>query len=288
MPDDESCLYTLMHAPLENHERILREFVIPVVSAIREARELDGIFFARYSVPDWQLRFRILGRSSWIAGPAKRRIEEGLEPLRTAGLVDDVEFATYQREWERYGGEHGMRLAEKLFFHDSLACLALIDAESRGALVKTRREYSLLFVERFLDLFGFDREARIAYYEFAHSWPIADGTWSDDDIAALGRKFESLEPGLVELLRGEQSHDPVAQWGGDEPARIAADCLESSRPVIEELKARLSRGEIQLNPIKLAWSYTHMHCNRLGIDAMPEAILRYFMWRLYTGASLSA
>jgi hypothetical protein len=30
-----------------------------------------------------------------------------------------------------------------------------------------------------------------------------------------------------------------------------------------------------------------MHCNRLGIEAMPEAILRYFMWRLYTGSSLS-
>jgi thiopeptide-type bacteriocin biosynthesis protein len=288
MPADESCLYTLMHAPRENHETILREFVIPVVSSIREAKELDCIFFARYSVPDWQLRFRVLGRPSWIAGPAKRRIDEGLEPLRTAGLVDDVEFATYQREWERYGGERGMRLAEQLFFHDSLACLDLIEAEGRGALAKTRREYSLLFVERFLDLFGFDREARVAYYAFAHSWPLSDGTWNDEDVEALDRKFESLEPGLVELLRGDQSRDPVAQWGGDEPARIAADALDASRPVIEEIKEGLRSGEIPQNPINLAWSYTHMHCNRLGIDAVPEAILRYFMWRLYTGASLPA
>jgi thiopeptide-type bacteriocin biosynthesis protein len=288
MPHDESCLYTLMHAPRENHETLLRELVIPVVREIRDAPELDCIFFARYSVPDWQLRFRVLGRPAWIDGPVKRRIDDALAPLRDAGLTGDVEFATYQREWERYGGERGMRLAERIFLHDSLACLDLIDIEQRGALFKTRREYSLLFVERFLDLLGFDREARIAYYAFAHSWPITDGTWSDEDLRALDRKFASLEPGLVDWLRGEQSRDPSAQWGGDEPARIAVRCLDATRPVLQEVAALHRAGEIRQDLVNLAWSYTHMHCNRLGIDAMPEAILRYFMWRLYTGPSLPA
>ena len=288
MVDDESCLYTLMHAPRESHERLLREFVSPIVREIRDASELDCIFFARYSVPDWQLRFRVLGRSSWVANAVKPRIEEALAPIRASGLVQDVEFATYQREWERYGGTRGMRLAERIFFHDSLACLELIDAESRGALLKSRREYSLLFVERFLDVMEFDREARIAYYEFGHSWPISDGTWTGDDLRALDAKFESLEPGLVELFRGDQSRDETLQWGGAEPSRIAAQCLDASRPVVQELTSRHSAGEIQQDLVNLAWSCTHMHCNRLGIDAVPEAILRYFMWRLYTGASLPA
>jgi len=288
MADDESCLYTLLHAPRESHEQLLREFVIPVVRDIRNAPELDCMFFARYSEPDWQLRFRVLGRPPWVEGPVKRRIEEALEPVRLSGLVRDVEFATYQREWERYGGVLGMPLAEKIFLHDSLACLELIDAESRGALAKTRREYSLLFVERFLDVMGFDRETRIAYYAFAHSWPIRDGTWSDDDLAALDRKFASLEPGLVELFLGATSRDPALQWGGEEPAAIAARCLDASRPVARELTAHHRTGRIPLDLVNLAWSYTHMHCNRLGIDAIAEAILRYFMWRLYTGASLPA
>ena len=285
---DEHCLYTLMHAPRENHERLLCELVIPVVREIREAPELDCIFFARYSVPDWQLRFRVLGRTSWVTGPVKRRIDEALEPIRTSGLVDNVEFATYQREWERYGGERGMPLAEKIFLHDSLACLDLIEAESRGALAKTRREYSLVFVEAFLDMVGFDRDTRIAYYAYAHSWPISDGTWTEADLRALDQKFTSLEPGLVELVRGGQSRDPVAQWGGEEPARIAARCLDASSPVVDEIVSLHRTGMIPKNLVNLVWSYTHMHCNRLGIDAMPEAILRYFMWRLYTGASIPA
>jgi thiopeptide-type bacteriocin biosynthesis protein len=284
--DDESCLYTLMHAPRENHETLLREFVIPVVREIRGRSELDCIFFARYSVPDWQLRFRVLGRRSWIEEAVRPRIDEALRPVRAAGLVGDVEFATYQREWDRYGGEVGMRLAEQIFFQDSLACLALIDAESRGGLAKTRREYSLLYVERFLDLMGFDREARIAYYAFAHSWPKDDGTWNEDDLRALDEKFRALEPGLLDLFRGGQSRDAAAQWGGEEPARIAADGLAASRPIVEELRSQHRAGRIGQELVHLAWSYTHMHCNRLGIDAMPEAILRYFMWRLHTGGSL--
>jgi thiopeptide-type bacteriocin biosynthesis protein len=287
MPSDESCLYTLMHAPRENHERLLREFVIPVASELRDAAELDCLFFARYSEPDWQLRFRVLGRPSWVDGPVKRRIDEALLPVRQSGLVDDIEFATYQREWERYGGERGMQLAEKIFLHDSLASLDLIDAESRGVLAKTRREYSLLFVERFLDLMGFDRDTRIAYYAFAHSWPITDGTWNDGDLRALDAKFEALEPGLVDLLRGDQSRDPATQWGGEEPAGIAARCLDACGVAVEELKSRHRAGAIPQDLVNLAWSYTHMHCNRLGIDAMPEAILRYFMWRLYTGDRFS-
>jgi thiopeptide-type bacteriocin biosynthesis protein len=286
MSADETCLYTLMHAPRENHERLLQQLVIPVVTAIKDAPELDSIFFARYSEPDWQLRFRVLGRPAWVADAVRPRIDAALVPARAAGLFEAVEFAEYAREWERYGGEIGMPLAEKIFFQDSLACLDLIDAESRGELAKSRREYSLLYVERFLDLMGFDRETRIAYYAFAHSWPITDGTWTNDDMDALDRKFQALEPGLVELIG--QGRETESAWGGAAPARIAARCLDATRPVVDELLAHHRAGRIPADIVNLAWSYTHMHCNRLGIDAMPEAILRYFMWRLYTGASLPA
>jgi thiopeptide-type bacteriocin biosynthesis protein len=283
MPGDEACLYTLMHAPRESHERLLRELVIPVVTTIKDAPELDSIFFARYSEPDWQLRFRVLGRTSWVAMAVRPLIDAALVPAREAGLFEEVEFAQYDREWERYGGEIGMPLAERIFFQDSLACLDLIDAESRGEIAKSRREYSLLYVERFLDLMGFDRDARIAYYAFAHSWPITDGTWTSGDMDALDRKFRSLEPGLVELIR--EGGDAASAWGGATPARIAARCLDATRPHVDELLTHHRAGRIPQDIVSLAWSYTHMHCNRLGIDAMPEAILRYFMWRLYSGAS---
>ena len=64
--NDEACLYTVLRSPKENHERLLREFVTPVVRDIRKHPDLHSLFFVRYNEPDWQLRFRVLGRPEWV------------------------------------------------------------------------------------------------------------------------------------------------------------------------------------------------------------------------------
>ncbi|HEY0510655.1 MAG TPA: thiopeptide-type bacteriocin biosynthesis protein [Thermoanaerobaculia bacterium] len=279
--DDQLCLFTLLYAPREQHERILAELVTPIARDLRQAPELDSLFFARYNVPSWQLRFRVLGRPGWVSGPVFERVQRDLEPLKAAGAVEAVEFAQYDRETERYGGEEGMALAEQLFLHDSLAGLDLMEADRQGRLEKTRREVSLLMTERLLDLLRFDRGQRTAFYAFGHQWTREMGTWSDADLATIEAKYQALKPGLQELFTGEQATDPESLWGGEEAARIAARWLEASRPVAAAILAGHAAGRIRQDLGYLAWSYAHMSCNRLGIDATPEALLRYFMHRLY-------
>jgi thiopeptide-type bacteriocin biosynthesis protein len=265
MPDEESCLYTLFHADAPLHDGLLRSVVIPLVRELRDAREMRCIFFARYSEPEWQLRFRVLGERGWIEDAVRPRIDAALPAAREAGLCDGVEYASYQREWERYGGTSGMPLAESLFLHDSLACLDLLDAESKGALARTRREWSLLFTDRFLDLFGLPVEDKITFYRYGHEWALREGEWSEDDVATL--------PGLSALLA---SAEP---WGGPEPSRIAERALSAMGAPAAAVRAGLRDGSITQEPIYLIWSYAHMHANRLGISSTAEAILRYFLWR---------
>ena len=278
---DFFCLYTLLQAPSEHHEEILRDLVTPVARAVRGRPELHSLFFARYSIPGWQLRFRVLGEPGWVDGPVRALVEEHLSPLRAAPWLAGVEFATYDREVERYGGEEGMALAEKLFLHDSLACLDLFDAERRGALAKSRREISLLLTDRLLDLLEFDREQRIALYAYGYRWAIEQGAWDEADLRALGERYQALRPGLLDLFHGEQSRDPELLWGGAEPAAIAARWTEDSRPVARDILAAHRAGRIHQDLGYLAWSYAHMQANRLGLDSTPEAILRFFMHRLW-------
>jgi len=278
--EDQLCLFTLLTAPREQHERILADFVTPIANAIRDAPELDSLFFARYNVPSWQVRFRILGRPGWVSGPVFERVDSDLVPLRVSGAVDGVEYAEYDREVERYGGDEGMALAEKLFLHDSLACLDLMAAERQGLLGKTRREFSLLMTERLLDLLGFDREQRLSFYAFGHRWAHEMSTWKEAELATIEAKYQALKPGLQDLFTGEQSTDEEALWGGEEPARIAACWQEASRPIAQAIREAHAAGRIQQDLGYLAWSYAHMSCNRLGIDPTPEALLRYFMNRL--------
>jgi thiopeptide-type bacteriocin biosynthesis protein len=275
--NDQLCLFTLLYAPREQHERILANFVTPVARDLRRAPELDSLFFARYNVPSWQIRFRVLGRPEWIEGPVRERIERDLAAVEG---VERIEFAQYDRETERYGGDEGMALAEKLFLHDSLACLDLMEAERQGLLAKTRREWSLLMTERLLDLLGFDRERRLAFYATGYRWTSEMGTWKEEELETVEKRYQELKPGLQDLFTGEQSRHPELLWGGEEPLRIAERYLEASRPVIEAILKGHAAGRIHQDLTELAWSYTHMHCNRLGIDPTPEALLRYFMHRL--------
>jgi len=263
----ERCLYTLVHAPRERHDELLHTLVRPVVQGIREHPDLQSLFFARYNQPHWQLRFRVLGTPDWVEGPVRAAVEARLPALRAEGLLESWEFATYQREWERYGGERGMRLCEQIFLHDSLACLDLLHEEAAGTLETNRREYALVFTERFLDLLGLDREARLRVYSKAFDWAIESGDWSENDRALLEERYQGLREGLADLVRAE------------EPP-IARRCLEACRPWTEALRAGLRDGSVQQDPAHLAWSLTHMHCNRIGLDVHAEAVLRYFAWRL--------
>jgi thiopeptide-type bacteriocin biosynthesis protein len=278
--DDQLCLFALLYAPREQHERILADFVTPIARDLRQAPELDSLFFARYNVPSWQVRFRVLGRPGWISGPVRERVERDLRALHDAGVIEDAEFSEYDREIERYGGPEGMALAERLFLHDSLACLDLMEAERQGLLAKTRREWSLMMTERLLDLLRFDRAQRVAFYAYGHQWTREMQMWKEAELETIERHYQGLKTGLQDLFTGEQSRHPELLWGGEEPARIAERCLEASRPVAEEILAAHAAGRIPQDLIYLAWSYAHMHCNRLGIDPTPEALLRYFMHRL--------
>jgi thiopeptide-type bacteriocin biosynthesis protein len=278
-PAPPSCLFTLLYAGRERHEQILAELVTPVAHELHRAPQLDSLFFARYNVPSWQLRFRVLGESSWVHGPVRERVERQLAAL-PPGLVDEVDFATYDREIERYGGPEGMALAEQLFLHDSLACLDLMAADRGGGLAKTRREVSLLMTDRLVDLLRFDREQRLAFYAYGYQWTQEMGTWKEKDRALLEERYQGLKDGLQDLFTGEQSREPEILWGGAEAARIAAEWQEATRPVARAILEAHGAGRIQQDLVYLAWSYAHMSANRLGIDPTPEAILRFYMHRL--------
>jgi len=279
---DQRCFYTILRAPHERLEALLMDHVAPIVDEIRDAPELDSLFFVRYSEPTWQLRFRVLGRPEWIESAIAPMLRAKVEELEQSGAVDSHQFATYDREYERYGGEEGMALAEKLFFLDSLAALDWIAAERRGVVRRSRREFALLIVERLLDLTGLDHWDRGAFYWRGYSWATETGIWGPDDLAILEKRFQELKPSLERLVFGEWSGARAneALWGGPEAAGIADRFLAGATPVARAILDGIAAERIQQDIVYLFWSYAHMFTNRLGIESSGEAVLRFFLHRL--------
>lgn len=256
-------------------EEALQDFVAPVLRSVQGSPHLDAAYFSRYK---WEVLLFVVGDPSWLS-EFRAEIEQRAEQHLHAGLLECRVPATYQPEYDRYGGEEGMRLAEHLFQADSLFCLDLLDVERRGHLGKPRREYSLLLTDRFLDLLGFDRERKVAFYRYAYAWAIEQGRWQSPELHLLEERYGDLKDGLTALFQGRT---PDAElFGGEEPARIARGWIEAMRPLIETLVRSQAAGRVPQNIQQLAWSYTHMHCNRLGITGDAEAILRFFMQRLH-------
>src|SRR5439155_4305798 len=184
------------------------------------------------------------------------------------------------REYDRYGGELGMELAERLFHLDSLACLEIVRLDHARLLKKSRREFAMALVDRFLDLSEFSTADRLAFYKFGYAWALEMKTWSQDDLDILETRFQRLRDALEELIFGVKAADPAQFYGGSEAAGVAANFLERARPVVDAILREHRAGRIRQNLPYLFWSYAHMMTNRLGVESTPEAILRFFMFRL--------
>jgi thiopeptide-type bacteriocin biosynthesis protein len=277
--------YSRIQAVSGRLEQALGELVAPLLHDVWRDPSRRAAFFARYRS---EALLFILGEPEWTTGPARALVDQRVETSREKGLVEGCTFLEYQPEVERYGGEEGLRLAERIFEEDSRACLDLMEAERAGLLGRTRREHSLVLTERFLDLLGFDREARVSFYRFSYAWAIEQGTWGESEIRLLEDRYRELKPGLSELLDAALAGDSETAHGGAEPARIARGWIEANQPIVAGLLEAHRAGRIRQDLVTLAWSYTHMHCNRLGLSGEAEAVLRFFMHRLYQDGRSSA
>jgi thiopeptide-type bacteriocin biosynthesis protein len=272
-----ACLYTIAYLPRDRIEGLLLDEFLPIVREIRAHPDLDSLFFVRYSEPRWQLRFRVFGRPEWVTGALRERLEGLVAGLEADGVIEGHAFARYEREIERYGGEEGMALAERLFYLDSLAALDLCDAERRGVMDKSRREVALLFADRLADLAGLDDSLRLAYYRRGYSWALETREWTSAELEVLERKFLALRPGLERLFT--TGADEASRWGGEEVVEIARRFAAEAAPVMRAIVEGHAAGRIRQDLVYLLWSYAHMFTNRLGIESTPEAILRFFMHR---------
>src|SRR5205085_3935246 len=196
----QDCLYSLLYVPRERHEEALDRLVRPLLLEIRDHPAFESFFFVRFSEPRWQLRVRILGRGDWVNGPLRDIVERRIEEARSSLGIEAHEFQRYDREYERYGGERGMALAEKLFHLDSVAALELAHLDRAGAVRRSRREIAMLLADRVVDLAGFSTAERIDLYKYGYGWALEMKTWEQEDLDLLEQRFLKLREGLDRLM----------------------------------------------------------------------------------------
>jgi hypothetical protein len=114
-------------------------------------------------------------------------------------------------------------------------------------------------------------------YRLGFQWAIDLGRWTKEEMRTLDMRYREQAAALAALL-GDAAADTDDSWGGERPARVAAQWLRASAPLLASLVEAAGHTGLSHPPPLLA-HVAHMSANRLGIEGTAEAILRYFAFR---------
>jgi lantibiotic biosynthesis protein len=279
-PPGSEWLYAKLYTGAGTADQVLNHLVGPLVRSSLASVAADAWFFIRFADPDWHLRLRLHGEPGRLHAEVLPSLEAAAAPLLETGQLWRMQLDTYEREVERYGGDRGIELAERVFAADSEAVLTILGSLSGDAGLDLRWRLAMCGIDLLFDDLGLTLEekrsvARRAREGFGREFGI-DGNFR----GRVSQRYRAERARLEALL------DP----GQAPPAPLAAG-LEALRrrslqlaPVTAELRQLGQAGRLSATMTDIAMSYAHMHVNRLLRSAQraQELVLYELLDRAYS------
>lgn len=279
-PPGSAWISTKLYAGESAADEILTEVIKPLTHELLESGAVTGWFFLRYGDPELHLRWRLTGDPETLSRLVRPAVDAAAARLLEEGKIWRVQFDTYQREIERYGGPEAILLAERLFHADSEAVVQIVELLDPGdAGLDERWRLALRGMDQMLADLGFDLAGRT---EYARSW-IGDALRRPEDGTGmkpqLSDRFRKERERLEPLLDRARDQDSPLEPGF---AILQQRSLDLA-PVVAELRKLEQAGRLLVPMPDLARSFVHMHVNRLLRSSQPrhELILHDFLHRLY-------
>jgi thiopeptide-type bacteriocin biosynthesis protein len=245
-------LYANLYGSISAADRVLVDYLAPLVAALRESDLIDRWFFVRYADPAAHLRVRFHGRPGDLLGDVLPALSDATAPALAKGLLYRISLDTYEREVERYGGSQGVELMEQAAEADSEAVIELlghpVSAVQRRHL--TVASLAALYADAALPI---DMRHQCCV-RLRASW--APG--SDESLGALlGAGERSERADVARTVAGLQHADA-------EPTVVALrNRSRDLRPILGRLRALDGQGVLERPFDDVMCSLAHMGVNRL-------------------------
>jgi lantibiotic biosynthesis protein len=276
-------LYLKAYTGTASADRILTRTVGPVLGRLRNAGVIDSWFFLRYADPEHHLRLRLHGDPAALAAFALPALTDALAPRLADGTVWKVSLDTYQREIERYGGDHGIDLAEQIHAADSDAvvqALGLLDGGYGDDASDIAWKLCLYATDRLLADAGFDLRARRDWARagaagYRPEYPNAPGL-----DPAIGTRWRTERADLTRLL------DDSVEHPYESARQVFRRRSERLAPLLTELRERADGGLLTAPFAGIVHSVSHLNAVRLLRSAARthELVLLNFLDRHYAAA----
>ncbi len=238
-------------------------------------------FFLRYADPHDHLRIRFNGDPRRITQEFLPQVFDTFNPQLVSGKVFKIEWGTYEREIERYGGIEGMLAAEDIFFADSEAVLDVLTELAGDEGLDIRWRIGLMGIDHLLSDFGSDDQGKRATIQRWRGNFQSEFKVSTPGKKQLSDKFRAERRQLEALLDSVPDLDGKWQFARQALARRSA---QVGGP-IHKLRGLAKGGELSEDLVDLAASFSHMHINRLirSSQRAHELVLYDFLYQIYDG-----
>ncbi len=258
-PGTEWC-YVKLFTGRATADRILRDHVAAFLEDIAQRQLSECAFVVRYADPDFHLRLRVRTRSGSSPSLVQSAVGAFAYQLFADGFVYRVQFDTYEREIERYGGDLGMDRSEQVFAADSRAVMKLLRAYGADDYLEQRWLVALLGVEQLFRDFGIVGEQCVSVLSRS-----ADG--SAELRKQSNREYRARRRPIEEALHPHEQHrDPRL----NEAHAIFAERSHAIHESVAILKQEAAVGRLSVSLESLAVTHSHMFLNRLRRDNTGE------------------
>lgn len=272
-------LFAKIYASPSFADRLLLEEIKPLAARVLAAEAADSWFFIRYGDPHSHLRLRFHGEPERLRTQVFPELSACLQVQTKQGRVWRVQFDTYERELERYGGPVGIRIAEQLFWHDSELVLELLSAISQQLTRTVRWHLAFTSVDQLLCGLGLDASTRRKLLNNMGKAQEKSFGLQHAYRQQLSEKFRNERQVLENLLNPNPEGRDLPT-----PAQSAlAQFTEQLKTIRSDLESAQKVGKLSKPIDELAGSYVHMHLNRMFRSAAnaQEMMLYDFLVRTY-------
>jgi thiopeptide-type bacteriocin biosynthesis protein len=280
-PPGSEWLYLKLFTGTATADQVLRRAARAVGSSL-QAGGADQWFFIRYADPDSHLRLRIHGAPDKLLRETLPLLTRVLAPLLETGQLWRVQLDTYEQEVERYGGEAGIRLAERIFHADSDAVLAIMGQLTGDAGAELRWRVALRGIDLLFDDLGLTLEQKRAITGRARHGYGSEFGAGGDFSREVSRRYRTERASVEALLDPHQDQDPPAELAAS--LRVLHQRSTALAPAAQELRAAADAGRLSAGLPELAMSLAHMHVNRMLRSAQraQELVLYELLGRAYS------
>ena len=217
-------------------------------------------FFIRYSDPRRHIRLRFRGEPARLLADLLPRVTAWATGLIVSGVCQRFSIDTYDRELDRFGGPHGLAVAEDFFCADSAAVSELLASPAIEPLPT-----AVMTVDAILHGFGLSKQQR-AIWCAARSGPRPES----------GADYREWKRLLRPMLVGETAPQPLDELLAR--FRTAGARLHTATTGLHD------KGCLSRTPADLHGSLVHLHLNRLlGADHATERRVYGLLERLQHG-----